>query len=204
MNRFKQSSISNEENNRLLRDNTVNGNNNNNGNTEVINMKARKMNYEESFNRSNKSFDSFQKEDVKTSDKRKKNRQFKTGEYVAGKVTEQIGSLSNMTEQETEWVLDSSGRKNEGSNSVELRKKLRLQENLAEDSNFGFDNSNNKYQPKYVSGEINSDRKRKNYEYPDPRVAQRLASYERLPSTYDNVRSYEQKKSTSSIRNIDL
>ena len=195
MNKFKQTAVPSEE-KKLLDDS-------NNNKMEVIQMHPRKKESVEPLNRQSKSFDSFQN-DVKTSDKRKKGRTYKTAEAIAGKVTEQIGSSRNMTD-ENEWILDSSNRKNEGSNSVELRKKIRIKDNSIDDGNFGFGNSNNKYQPKYVSGEFNSDGKRKNYEYPDPRVAQRLASYERLPSTYDNLKStYDQKKSSSSIKNIDL
>ena len=182
--------------------------------SEVIEMNTQKIVPNESFNQSNKSFDSFQKDgvEVKTSDKRKKYR--KTAEHVAGKVTESIGSYRNITE-EAEWVLD--GKKKDGSSSVELKKKVRKSDFTIEDSSFGFSADNStKYQPKYVSGDLTSDRKRKtgpntpsnstyNFEYPDARVAQRLASYERLPSTYDNVKIGEQyRKTSNSTKNIDL
>jgi hypothetical protein len=198
MNKFKQTTVPSEE-KKLLEDNNKNNSNNK---IEVIQMHPRKKDSVEPLDRQSKLSDSFQKDDVKTSDKRKKARTYKTAEAVAGKVTEQIGSSRNMTE-ENEWMLDSSNRKNEGSNSVELRKKIR-KDNSIDDANFGFGNTYNKYQPKYVSGEFNSDGKRKNYEYPDRRVAQRLASYERLPSTYDNVKSTNDSKKSSSVKNIDL
>ena len=104
-------------------------------------------------------------------------------------------------------------RTTDGSNSAETKKKIRS----FEDPSYGFSANNTKYQPRYVSGELNSERRRRtgpntpnqstvNFEYPDPRVAQRLASYERLPSTYDNIKLNEQSKkiNSSSVKNIDL
>ncbi len=107
-----------------------------------------------------------------TVDKRKKVRNKSKVDFVAGNVTSGVGSPTADLTQTSIWhQTDKPDAKFPSNYSIE-------------DKNYGFERA--KHQPKYMMTNLSESNLNKNYkldvEYANAKVAQRLASYERLPS----------------------